>query len=138
MSARRANARNPESTGPKAAPGGKRDIDPPVKMAGRVRLLIGYYHGGSVNDAARTLGIPQRTLADIVDGRVSNPRAVTLAAIARGFSVSIDWLVSGAGEDPDFLAPGVRSAVPEVRALLVALRPLKLSNELISAVAEIP
>ena len=69
-----------------------------MTIARRVRLLVDISHRGSVNAAARDSGVPQRTLARIVDGSVVNPRADVLRSLATFYGVTLDWLVQGRGE----------------------------------------
>lgn len=104
----------------------------------RVRVLIDQFHGGSVNDAARTIGVPQRTLSGIVNNEVANPRAAVLTKIATAFRVSLDWLMTGSGEAPDFLAPMMREVMPEFRELGEMLHPLNLKESTLQAFAELP
>lgn len=76
-------------------------------LASRLRFLIALHQSGSVNAAAKEIGIPQSTLARIADGRVENPRANALNQIAFYYRVSLDWLVSGRGEGPGMLREDV-------------------------------
>jgi transcriptional regulator with XRE-family HTH domain len=73
---------------------------PETTIAQRVRGLVDRLHGGSVNAAAREIGIPQRTLARIVEGRVEYPRADALQKLAAWYGTSIEWLLTGKGEPP--------------------------------------
>jgi transcriptional regulator with XRE-family HTH domain len=65
----------------------------PSGIAGRVHQLIAQSHAGSVNAAARWMGLPQSTLSRIVTGKATNPRTRTLDIIARAYGVPIDRLV---------------------------------------------
>lgn len=69
-------------------------------IATRIRQLIDSADGGSVNAAARAIGLPQATLAQIVKERIKRPRAETLARIAARYNVSVDWILSGEGKAP--------------------------------------
>ncbi len=84
-----------------------------MTLADRVRHLITARHA-SVNSAARVLGLPQRTLADVVSGKVKNPRADLVKRIAEFHGVTTDWLISGEGElpplDPDLMHFPVEAA----------------------------
>jgi len=67
----------------------------------RVREVVDLYYNGSVNKAARDMGVPQPTLTQIVDGTVQNPRGSTLQKIAAHSGASVDWLLTGKGRGPD-------------------------------------
>jgi transcriptional regulator with XRE-family HTH domain len=109
-----------------------------LNLASRVRLLIDYFHRGSVNDAARALDIPQRTLADIASGAVETPRGEALTKIAAKFNVTLDWLLTGEGPEPDFIAPMMRDTMPEFRQLGATLGRMRLSRQLEQALYELP
>ncbi len=66
----------------------------------RAKFLVNRSHEGSVNAAARDIGVPQSTLTRVVDGRVKNPRANTLERIADYYQVDVGWLISGKGDAP--------------------------------------
>lgn len=109
-----------------------------LTLASRVRLLIDYFHRGSVNDAARALDIPQRTLADIASGDVETPRGEALTKIAAKFNVTLDWLLTGEGPEPDFIAPMMRDTMPEFRELGETLGRMRLQPLLKQALFELP
>lgn len=71
-------------------------------LSGRVQQLVDQMHGGSVNAAAKSIGMKQQTLARVVSGAIENPRAKTLEQIARFYRVTLEWLLTGAGEGPAF------------------------------------
>jgi len=73
-------------------------MTPVPSLSTRLRLLVDHGHGGSVNAAAKDIGIPQQTLGKIVSGEVNSPRIKALQAIARFYGVSIGWLVAGEGD----------------------------------------
>ena len=66
-----------------------------MRLAERTASLVERYHGGSVNLAAKDIGISQPTLARIASGKVPNPRADAIQKIASFYSVSVDWLLGG-------------------------------------------
>jgi len=66
----------------------------------RVGLLIQLRYGGSVNAAAREMGVPQRTLARLAGGETQSPNPDLLTLIARNCKVSESWLQSGQGIGP--------------------------------------
>lgn len=109
-----------------------------LNLGSRVRLLIDYFHRGSVNDAARALDIPQRTLADIASGAVETPRAEALTRIAAKFNVTLDWLLTGNPPEPDFIAPMMRDTMPEFKELGETLGRMKLQPLLKQALYELP
>ena len=55
---------------------------------------------GSVNRAARQMGIPQQTLQRIASGDTSNPRATVLAQIAKFAATTVEYLLTGEGAGP--------------------------------------
>lgn len=69
-------------------------------IAGRVRLLVDRYWGGSVNAAANDMTVPQQTLNRIVSGKTKNPRTGVVVQIATACDVSPDWLLTGNGTGP--------------------------------------
>jgi transcriptional regulator with XRE-family HTH domain len=81
----------------------------PGPVGGRIKLLIERFHGGSVNAAAPTMGVPQRTLARIVGGQ-SEPKADTVAHIAAVYGVPVTWLLTGDGPGPTVNEREQRSA----------------------------
>lgn len=78
---------------------------PPNTLAARVWQLVAYFHDRSVLRAAKDIGIPQRTLARIVDGSTPNPRIDVLSRIAKRYQRPVEWLLSGRGAGH---APGER------------------------------
>src|SRR5437899_2974383 len=83
----------------------------------RVRELIDRVHGGSVNAAAKALGIPQSSLAKIVSGAVKNPRVQTLQIIVNHFGGTLDWLATGEGQAPPLLQESPWNVVPQAEYL---------------------
>ncbi len=69
-------------------------------LSSRVRSLVDRVHGGSVNAAARDIGIAQSTLAPIAAGTVQKPRAEALERIATFYKSTPEWLLQGAGDPP--------------------------------------
>lgn len=71
-------------------------------LALRVQRIVDDFHGGSVLAAAKRIGLPPRTLANIVKGLVTNPRVDALRQIAQAHSgfVSLEWLLTGQGQEP--------------------------------------
>jgi len=81
-------------------------------------------HDGSVNAAAKAMGVPQPTLAQLVSGEVTNPRIDTIRRIAQHFRASEAWLISGAGDAPIVLTrnyPRAAAALLDWDALFDAL-----------------
>lgn len=78
----------------------RQPLDEATPIARRLRPIIDRCYDGSVNFAARSWGMPQRTLARIVDGEIDNLRSDTLLILARATGASLDWLVWGKGEPP--------------------------------------
>jgi hypothetical protein len=71
--------------------------------AERLRWLIEIAHDGSVNAAAKVMGVPQRTLAAAVREEVKNPGTRLLRRVVehhRSLGVTMDWLVEGRGPAP--------------------------------------
>jgi hypothetical protein len=60
------------------------------------------WYDDNVNAAAKAIGMPQRTLADIVSGDVENPRANALQKLGEHFHVSLEWLLNGPGDWPEY------------------------------------
>lgn len=69
-------------------------------LAGRMRDLVDRHFDGSVNAAARAIGVPQPTLLRIVDGRTQAPRMGALTRIAQFFRCDEGWLLTGKGRGP--------------------------------------
>ncbi len=76
-----------------------------MSLAQQVRFLVDQSHAGSVNAAAKSIGIPQRTLALIASGISESPRLTTIRIIADYYGVRLGWLVNGVGEPPRNVAP---------------------------------
>lgn len=56
--------------------------------------------GGSVNAAAKAIGLPQQTLDRIVRGQHRAPQVKTLQRIADFYGTTVDWLMTGRGDGP--------------------------------------
>lgn len=97
-------------------------------IGSRVGELVETFHSGSVNAAAKFVGIPQPTLRRIVVGLVQEPRASIVRRIAQAYNVSADWLLSGTGKGPTRLAdqfdPG--AVLASLRLLREVVRSLDL------------
>jgi transcriptional regulator with XRE-family HTH domain len=78
---------------------GARKADAAVRdsLASRVTTLIGRVNGGSVNAAAKAIGIPQPTLNRIASGKTVSPRLDVVQQLASYYKVSVDWLLNGGG-----------------------------------------
>jgi len=109
----------------------------PLDIAGRVELLVDLFHRGSVNAAAKAMGIPQPTLAQIVRGKVKSPRAHVLQAIAGFYEISVDWILTGQGKGPDLNGqpPELFFAAREWNAVLAEL---ELPSSALHAVEILP
>src|SRR4051812_9769008 len=66
----------------------------------RVSLLVDLSDGGSVNNAAQRAGISQAALQALASGRVANPRADSVFALARTYGVDPEWILNGVGAGP--------------------------------------
>ena len=68
-------------------------------MAERIRALVNGRYGERINEAAVGLGVGERELATLLQGRVPAERADGLAAVltrvVRHFGVDPSWLVTG-------------------------------------------
>ena len=74
-------------------------------LSSRVSQLVNRYHGGSVNAAAKDVGVPQPTLSRIVAGKVAEPRLHALERIAGFYNVSVGWLKGDRAGGPPRLTP---------------------------------
>jgi transcriptional regulator with XRE-family HTH domain len=72
----------------------------PESLATRVAFLVDHFHGGSINDAAKALGVAQPTIGRIVRGQVQEPRAGLVSRMSELWGVTTDWLLRGVGEPP--------------------------------------
>ena len=70
------------------------------QLKDRVQQVIDRLCEGSVNRAARQLGIPQQTLQRIASGDTPNPRANVLAQIAKFAGTTVEYLLTGEGTGP--------------------------------------
>jgi transcriptional regulator with XRE-family HTH domain len=69
-------------------------------LASRVKLLVDHFHDGSVNDAAKALGVAQPTIGRILKGEVTQPRVQLIQRMATLYGASLDWLLAGTGDPP--------------------------------------
>lgn len=58
-----------------------------------LQRLLKLYGSPSINDLAKTIGIPQPTLHHIIEGKTKKPRQEALEALANYFSISIPELM---------------------------------------------
>jgi transcriptional regulator with XRE-family HTH domain len=65
-------------------------------LSDRVRRLIEERDAGNKSAAARRCGINQPAMSRLANGATS-PDLDTVRAIAQGYGVSLDWLVTGGG-----------------------------------------
>jgi transcriptional regulator with XRE-family HTH domain len=72
----------------------------PQTLADRVSLLVDQFHAGSVNDAAKALGVAQPTIGRILKGEVTQPRLQLIQRMATLYGASLDWLLVGTGDPP--------------------------------------
>lgn len=102
------------------------DLD---SIAGRVSHCIREVHRGSVNAAARDIGMSQRTLARIANGDVQNPRLDAVQGIASFYECDLNWLLTGQGVAPIF---GIFAQALEVERLLhrMELRGNRIAGDL--------
>jgi hypothetical protein len=69
-----------------------------AEVSARVESLITRHHGGDRRAAARRLGIEQARLTGLLSGDWRRFSLEGLAALVRGYGVSLDWLLgSGIG-----------------------------------------
>jgi len=101
----------------------------------RLRSLVEQVHAGSVNAAARDLGVAQQTLGRIIDGTVENPRSRLLQKVAEFYGVSIDWLLTGEGAPPQYDPAEPTSDMARWRGLINSLEP---SSDLRTALEGLP
>jgi transcriptional regulator with XRE-family HTH domain len=69
-------------------------------LSSRVRLLVDHFHAGSVNDAAKALGVAQPTIGRILKGEVTQPRLQLVQRMSTLYGASLDWLLAGTGDPP--------------------------------------
>jgi len=69
------------------------------EFGARVERRVKELFGGNVLKAATAIGVPNATLARIIKGNMA--RMGTLQQLARGLNTTTDWLLSGAGGEPD-------------------------------------
>jgi transcriptional regulator with XRE-family HTH domain len=83
----------------------------------RLRRLVAAVHGGNMNAAARDVGVAQPTIRRIIEGeQEKGPRADVVQSIARYYNISLDWLMSGAGDEPRILKePSILPLAEELR-----------------------
>lgn len=76
-------------------------------MAGRLKRLCA---GANVSheSVSHAAGLSAGHVGVIVNGHVKSPRVDATARIARALGVSLDWLVSGEGPEPDPMAVSAR------------------------------
>ncbi len=87
-------------------------------LSTRLRSLVDHGHGGSVNAAAKDIGMPQSSLAKILSGDVESPRGKTLQQIAGFYHCSIGWLMAGEGDATDQIwAATVAGAAARLRRI---------------------
>jgi hypothetical protein len=67
------------------------------QVSARVESLISRHHGGDRRAAARRLGIETDRLAGLLSGDWCRFSLDALAALVRGYGVSVDWLVASDG-----------------------------------------
>src|SRR5688500_17216052 len=105
-------------------------------LADRLKALVQRWDRGSVNAAARRIGLNQQTLDRIARGEVKNPRSDALQAIAKTYRVSVDWLLTGEGHGPrvdDDVTPW-----PELWAWADLLEQLQLPLPVYDAMFRLP
>ena len=73
----------------------------------RVKQLVDLHNHGSAYEAAKDLGVTQPTIARLISGVVSQPRAGLIRRIAEYYRVSVDWLLTGQGSGPQTDSRGV-------------------------------
>jgi transcriptional regulator with XRE-family HTH domain len=110
-------------------------------LAGRVRRLVDRVHGGSVNQAAKDVGIAQPTLARIVAGDVHNPRMAALSKLSAFYGATTDWLLTGAGASPEILDSSPSSALNHrnvVARWILMVRKLELPAPIEEVMVSLP
>ena len=84
-----------------------------MSLKDRLRILLDAT-GLSAREASRLAGHSSPNhVAMILRGEITEPRIDTAGGIANAFGVSLEWLASGKGPDPDPAA--VRAAVDAAR-----------------------
>ncbi len=109
-----------------------------LSLRERTRGLVDRIWRGSVNWAARDLGVPQSSLQRVVDGTITSPRTHFAEAFRVGLGVSTDWLIAGVGISPgDFDEAGLPlvAGVPRWRRTVAGLT---LDDSLAEHVRELP
>jgi len=107
-------------------------------LAGRVKTLVDQVWSGSVNAAAKDLGVPQSTLQRVVDGAIASPRTNFTEAFRLGLDVSSDWLIAGVGTGPQGRDSRGRPLVAGVPRWRRAVRSLQLDNARADELSELP
>lgn len=86
------------------------ETEPATDLKDRVLQLIAEHDGGNKSQAARRCGINQPAMSRLANG-TTTPDLETVRAVAHGYSVSLDWLVTGQG--PRERARGSTPTVPD-------------------------
>lgn len=107
-------------------------------LAGRVKTLVDHVWSGSVNAAAKDLGVPQSTLQRVVDGAIAAPRTNFTEAFRLGLDVSSDWLIAGVGTGPQGRDSRGRPLVAGVPRWRRAVRSLQLDDARADELSELP
>ncbi len=71
-----------------------------MSIAERVTALVEQKPPGSVNAAAKGIGITTSTLLRIATGTTQSPSTQSLSAIATFYGTSIEWVLTGKGQSP--------------------------------------
>jgi HTH-type transcriptional regulator, cell division transcriptional repressor len=104
-----------------AAPSASTDYSDTTSTFGDRITLAREAHGIEQDDLAEKLGIKIRTLKNWEEDR-AEPRANKLQMLAGLLNVSMIWLMSGRGEQPDFVGTDTVSLVQECLADLRTLQ----------------
>lgn len=73
-------------------------------LAERLRALIDNEYGGSLNAAAKDIGVFQSGLHRLASGMSKDAHTKTMQRIAAKFDTTIDWLMDGHGNPPECLS----------------------------------
>lgn len=104
----------------------------------RTRWLVDRYWGGSVNRAAKDLGVTQSLLHRVASGELDSPRTSVVDAFRRYFDVSSDWLLGGDGPEPGALDAAGRPLVPGVARWRRVVEQMELDPTMAREVLELP
>lgn len=109
-----------------------------ASLSSRVRDLVDSVWGGSVNRAAKDLGISQSLLHRVASGDLVSTRTSVVDAFRRYLEVSADWLLGGPGPKPGVYDRAGRPLVAGVPRWRRVLERLELGPPVLQEVEDLP